>query len=190
SYRTPLNNFVQNKVGIQITKKSIDYSTQKLVKWGVYQLRGSFGFDNGPFWSPWTIAYENRQNGRFTCFRACLTFKVGRFGRDGQLAPYLRSPKSRWTIAHENCQNGGLPAPGSTKSLWTIAHENWQNERFTCSGDRLTFKMGCFGPRNSRSPKSPWTIVHENRQNGGFSCSGARLTFKMGRFGHEGPLAP
>ncbi|KAG5593525.1 hypothetical protein H5410_044039 [Solanum commersonii] len=33
----------------------------------------------------------------------------------------------------------------SPKTLWTIAHKTWQNRRFTCSGDRLTWKMECFG---------------------------------------------
>ncbi|KAG5588774.1 hypothetical protein H5410_049208 [Solanum commersonii] len=32
-----------------ITKKSIDYSTQKLTKWGVALLRGSFDLENGSF---------------------------------------------------------------------------------------------------------------------------------------------
>ncbi|KAG5593527.1 hypothetical protein H5410_044041 [Solanum commersonii] len=102
---------------------------------------------------------------------------------------------------------GDLLAPGSEsrspKTLWTIAYKTWQNKRFTCSGDRLTWKMECFGRRNSRSvkspwtiahenrsPKSTWTIAHENRQNWGFTCSEDRLTFKIGRFGCEGQLSP
>ncbi|KAG5628345.1 hypothetical protein H5410_000062 [Solanum commersonii] len=32
-----------------------------------------------------TIAHENRQNGGFTCFEVRLTFKMGRFGLEGQL---------------------------------------------------------------------------------------------------------
>jgi len=34
---------------------------------------------------------------------------------------------------------------GSPKNPWTIAYENRQNGGITCSGDRLTLKMGCFG---------------------------------------------
>ncbi|KAG5578656.1 hypothetical protein H5410_058790 [Solanum commersonii] len=42
------------------------------------------------FWitkNPWTIAHQSRQNVRFTCSDICLTLKMGRFGREGQLAP-------------------------------------------------------------------------------------------------------
>ncbi|KAG5598144.1 hypothetical protein H5410_039376 [Solanum commersonii] len=31
------------------------------------------------------------------------------------------------------------------KNPWTIAHENWQNKGCSCSGNRLTLKMGYFG---------------------------------------------
>ena len=33
--------------------------------------------------SPWTIAHENRQNWGVSCSGAHLTFKMGRFGREG-----------------------------------------------------------------------------------------------------------
>ncbi|KAG5611835.1 hypothetical protein H5410_023116 [Solanum commersonii] len=92
----------------RITKISKDYSTRKLVKLGVYLLWGLFDFKNGSFWpwwpsgsitkvltdiyvNSWTIAHKNRQNGGFTCIGACLTLKMGRFSRKGQLAPQLRS---------------------------------------------------------------------------------------------------
>jgi len=35
----------------QITKKSMNYSTRKLDKWGVYLLWGTFDLCNGKFWS-------------------------------------------------------------------------------------------------------------------------------------------
>ncbi|KAG5576365.1 hypothetical protein H5410_056499 [Solanum commersonii] len=70
---------------IQITQRAMDYSTQKLAKWGVYALWGlerrlrkflakmtSSGSPNGL----WTITHENRKNWWFTHFRECLTLKM------------------------------------------------------------------------------------------------------------------
>ncbi|KAG5576453.1 hypothetical protein H5410_056587, partial [Solanum commersonii] len=60
--------------------------TQKLAKRGVYPLWVSFDLDNrlvcmsrptGSPKDPWTITQENRQNKGFTCFKACLTLKIG-----------------------------------------------------------------------------------------------------------------
>jgi len=34
----------------QITKKSMDYRTRKLAKWGVYMICGKFDLQNGTFW--------------------------------------------------------------------------------------------------------------------------------------------
>ncbi|KAG5611834.1 hypothetical protein H5410_023115 [Solanum commersonii] len=62
----------------------VNYSTRKSAKKGVYLLRGLFDLYNG---SQWTIAHNNRQNGEFTCTGACLTLKIGRFDREGELAP-------------------------------------------------------------------------------------------------------
>ncbi|KAG5603468.1 hypothetical protein H5410_024960 [Solanum commersonii] len=62
----------------RITKKSMDYITRKLAKWGVYLLRGrNFG--------------SLKEMREFTCSGDCLTLKMGRFGREGQLAPQVRS---------------------------------------------------------------------------------------------------
>ncbi|KAG5576355.1 hypothetical protein H5410_056489 [Solanum commersonii] len=74
---------------IRITKRSMDYSRQKLVKWVVYQLRGLFHLENGlKFGSPkdpWTIAHENQQNDWLISFGDHFTLKMGRFSYRDQL---------------------------------------------------------------------------------------------------------
>ncbi|KAG5607803.1 hypothetical protein H5410_029295 [Solanum commersonii] len=55
---------------LQITKKSMDYITRKSEKCGVYLIWGPFDLENG------TVR---------------LTLKMGCFGCEGQLAPWLRS---------------------------------------------------------------------------------------------------
>ncbi|KAG5576330.1 hypothetical protein H5410_056464 [Solanum commersonii] len=88
---------------IQISKRSMDYSTRKSVKWAVYKLRGSFDLENrsdfqsGPTSSivtkskspknPRPIAHENWQNGGFARFEARLTLKMDRFSSRDQSAP-------------------------------------------------------------------------------------------------------
>ncbi|KAG5593526.1 hypothetical protein H5410_044040 [Solanum commersonii] len=76
----------------QITKKSMVYSTQKLVNWGFTYFGVCFTMKIGhrnsrsPR-SPWTITHNNRQNRGFTYSGDRLTMKMGRFGCEDQLAP-------------------------------------------------------------------------------------------------------
>ncbi|KAG5578659.1 hypothetical protein H5410_058793 [Solanum commersonii] len=48
------------------------------------------------------------------------------------------------TDVHEKVYQKCGRKSSSPKSPWTIAHEHQQNGGFTCSGDRLTLKMGRF----------------------------------------------
>ncbi|KAG5576297.1 hypothetical protein H5410_056431 [Solanum commersonii] len=89
---------------IWITKRSIDYSTQKLKKQKISKKY------------PWTIAYENWQNGGFTRSGDHLTLKMDRFAHP-------------WTIAHDNRQNEGF-----TRS-WD--HMTLKMGRFTCLNNWL-----------------------------------------------------
>ncbi|KAG5576424.1 hypothetical protein H5410_056558 [Solanum commersonii] len=145
---------------IWITKRSMDYSIQKLKIWGVY-----------PLWSPFNLT-------------------MARFACQDQPAPYLSTQKSaKWWIyplrGSFDHRNGLVYPSGPTSSIvkksvsakdpWTIAYENWQNRGLTRSRDHLTLKMG-------RSPNDPWTIVHKNRQNERFTHYGAFLTLTISWF--------
>jgi len=81
---------------LQITKKSVDYSTRESAKWGVYLLWGTFDLCNRKFLSC-----------GLTGTRAKVLTDVHRnfWKKWGQNS---RSPKSPWTIAHDNRQNSGF----------------------------------------------------------------------------------
>ena len=56
--------------------------------------RKNMAFLTSEFGSPkkwFAIAHENRRNEGYACFWACLTFKIGRKGREGQPDAYTRS---------------------------------------------------------------------------------------------------
>ncbi|KAG5576360.1 hypothetical protein H5410_056494 [Solanum commersonii] len=106
---------------IWITKRSIDYSTQKLAKPGVYPLRWSFDFENGS-------VYPLGPTISIAKFLTDIHKKVEQKRRQK-----YRSPKDPWTM-HMKISKMGDP--------WTIAHDNEQNGVFTRSGAHLTLKMG------------------------------------------------
>ncbi|KAG5598314.1 hypothetical protein H5410_029684 [Solanum commersonii] len=146
----------------RITKNSKDYSIRKSRKWGVYLLRGPFDHENRPFWplgSTGTIGkilakimsefwitknsidYSTRKSTKweFTCSRDRLTLKHDHFGRlNGCPSIILENMRSEFRI--------------SKKNPWPILHEYRQNGGFTCSGDRLTLKMGRFRCESQLAP--------------------------------------
>ena len=104
----------------QITKKSVDYSTQKSAKWWVYLIRGTFDIYNATIWS-WGLTGSTAK---------VLTDVHEIFWQ--KLCRKSKSPKIPWTTAHENRENWGSPPLGHIwPSKWDVLAE-WANWIHSC----------------------------------------------------------
>jgi len=160
---------------LQITKKSMDYSTRKSAKLGGFPALGHIWplkWDVLAVKSNWL--HSKGRNGRP---RKILAKNYVRIQITKKYMDYSTRKSAKWGVyllwGTFEFQNGtfwpwGLT--GSTAKVLTDVHEIFWQKLY----------------QNSRSSKSLWTISHENRQNGGFTLSGVHLTLIMGRFGREG----
>ncbi|KAG5576322.1 hypothetical protein H5410_056456 [Solanum commersonii] len=136
----------------------MDYSTRKLAKQGVYQLRVSFDLENGPIFPLGAIGSIAKIT-KISLDYSTQKLKKrgvypiwGSFDSDNWLVYISRQTDSISKTSKKNFSKNDVKNLDDQKIVG-LAHKNLQNGGFTFSWDRLNLKMGRFSHRDQPVPK-------------------------------------